>query len=267
MAAHRIIPQLGSNSFNCPHCGAQAHQSWFKAFLKAYPSQESPTVIHFEILNTIYAEDFEDDKERERFEGFRQRLEKHFITYRAHLYGQTLHSELINVTLSHCFSCDGFAVWSRDQLIHPVHNSDIVSHAEMPENIKEEFQEAADIVDRSPRGAAALLRLCIQRLMPHIGGKGENLNHDIGKLVGEGLEPEIQQAMDLWRVIGNNAVHPGQIDLQDDKATALSLFELLNLIVERKVAVPNRLKALYATLPQSAREQIERRNVKQQDNK
>lgn len=61
----------------------------------------------------------------------------------------------------------------------------------MPGDIKDDFQEAADIVGRSPRGATALLRLCIQKLMPSIGGKGKDLNADIAKLTNEGLEVEI----------------------------------------------------------------------------
>lgn len=60
-------------------------------------------------------------------------------------------------------------------------------------------------------------------------------------------------------MIGNNAVHPGQIDLKDDNATALGLFVLLNLIIERNTAVPKRIETLYATLPETALEAIERR--------
>jgi hypothetical protein len=181
------------------------------------------------------------------------------LTYRTVESSPYTHSILVNLTLSHCYSCGGFGVWIADELLYPAISSEISPHEDMPGNIKNDFQEAADIVDRSPRGAAALLRLCMQKLMPSIGGKGENLNDDITKLAEEGLEDEIQQPMDVLRVVGNNAVHPGQIDLKDDKATALSLFELLNLVIERKIAVPKRIEELYANLPTTAREAIERR--------
>ena len=98
--------------------------------------------------------------------------------------------------------------------------------------------------------------------MPGLGEKGKNLNENIASLVKKGLEGDIQQALDIVRVIGNHAVHPGQIDLNDNKAIATALFGLVNLIVERQIATPNRIKALFDGLPQSAHEQIEQRDAK-----
>jgi hypothetical protein len=94
-------------------------------------------------------------------------------------------------------------------------------HEDMPADVRSDFAEAAAIVDISPRGAAALLRLAVERLMPHLEAKAKNINDGIGQLVARGLDPKIQKALDVLRVIGNEAVHPGQIDLKDDKTTAL----------------------------------------------
>ena len=49
-------------------------------------------------------------------------------------------------------------------------------------------------------------------------------------MVAEGLNPKIQKAIDLVRVVGNNAVHPGQINLDDNSAIALKLFKIINMI-------------------------------------
>ncbi len=130
----------------------------------------------------------------------------------------------------------------------------------MPGAVKADFEEAGSILDLSPRGAAALARLCIQKLTTELGEKGENLNIDIGELVKKGLEVEVQQALDIVRVIGNNAVHPGTIDLKDDKETALTLLSLVNMIVERRIAGPKKLLNLFAGLPAGALQQIERRD-------
>ena len=66
--------------------------------------------------------------------------------------------------------------------------------------------------------------------------------------------------MDVLRVVGNNAVHPGQIELKDDKATALKLFDALNLVVERLISTPKKIGELFQGLPDGALEQIEKRD-------
>ena len=93
-----------------------------------------------------------------------------------------------------------------------------------------------------------------------MGEKGKDLNEDIASLVKKGLEEDVQKALDVVRVIGNHAVHPGQIDLKDDKPTAASLFALVNLIVERRIAIPKRIKEIYEGLPSGALEQIAKRD-------
>jgi hypothetical protein len=139
--------------------------------------------------------------------------------------------------------------------------SEIAAHEDAPQSIKLDFDEAANIVDLSPRGAAALLRLCIQKIVIELGETGKNLNADIGSLVAKGvIDTKIQQALDVVRVIGNGAVHPGQIDIKDDKATAIKLFEIVNLIVEITISTPKQIKSMYETLPESALKQIEKRD-------
>jgi hypothetical protein len=61
-------------------------------------------------------------------------------------------------------------------------------------------------------------------------------------------------------VIGNEAVHPGQLDMTDDVATALKLFTLLNLIADDRISEPKRIEELYTTLPEGKRQSIEGRN-------
>ena len=79
-------------------------------------------------------------------------------------------------------------------------------------------------------------------------------------MVQSGLAPEVQQALDALRVIPNNAVHPGELDLRDDAATAGALFGTLNFIVEQLVTRPKQLADLYRKLPPGALDQIARRD-------
>jgi hypothetical protein len=132
----------------------------------------------------------------------------------------------------------------------------------MPTACKAEYEEAADIFARSPRGAAALLRLCVQKLVGELGEDTENLNAAIGKLVEKGLPVEVQMALDSVRVIGNNAVHPGEIRIEDEPETAAALFELINLIVEDRISRPARVAGVYAKLPPTVRDAIAVRDTK-----
>ncbi|OQW39268.1 MAG: hypothetical protein A4S12_02345 [Proteobacteria bacterium SG_bin5] len=125
-----------------------------------------------------------------------------------------------------------------------------------------DYEEAGTLLQLSPRGAAALLRLSIQKLCKELGEKGRNIDDDIAALVKKGLDPRVQQALDVVRVIGNNAVHPGQIDLRDDRATAEKLFGLVNLIAEIMISQPKHVADMYESLPQNARDAIKRRDGK-----
>jgi len=129
----------------------------------------------------------------------------------------------------------------------------------LPPEVKADFEEASRIVNLSRRGAAALLRPAIQKPCSTLE-PNKKLNEAIGSLVKKGLNVQIQQALDIVRVIGNNAVHPGEINLQDDKTTAVRLFELVNLIAEQMISQPKHVKAMFDSLPETAREQIERRD-------
>jgi hypothetical protein len=78
--------------------------------------------------------------------------------------------------------------------------------------------------------------------------------------VKKGLLPSVQQALDVVRVIGNNAVHPGQIDLRDDMQTAAVLFRLVNLITDQLITAPKEAAAIYGALPTGTLDAIAKRD-------
>jgi hypothetical protein len=92
----------------------------------------------------------------------------------------------------------------------------------------------------------------------------KDLNKSIAALVGKGLPKKVQQALDVVRVIGNNAVHPGEIEINEDPAVALSLFALVNMIVENMISQPAEIDNLFASLPEGARKQIEKRDAEKE---
>ncbi|MFL1515314.1 DUF4145 domain-containing protein [Pseudomonas prosekii] len=134
-------------------------------------------------------------------------------------------------------------------------------HAELPLDCVSDFQEAREIFGSSPRGAAALLRLCLQKLCIHLGGKGSNINEDIGQLVKRGLAPQAQQALDLVRVTGNSAVHPGEISLEESPEHVIVMFEMINLIVEELIGRPRQIAEMFSNLPIGALAAIAKRDA------
>lgn len=167
-----------------------------------------------------------------------------------------------NFTYSYCSHCQERCYWYDGRMIIPSEAPVPPPHLDLPKSCLEEYNEARDIVARSPRAAAALLRLCVQKLMVELGEKGNNINDDIGSLVSKGLPVEVQQALDFCRVIGNNGVHPGEIELTDNPEIAHSLFEMLNFIVEDRVSRPKKIEDLYTSLPQGALAAVEKRDSK-----
>ncbi|HEU4739532.1 MAG TPA: DUF4145 domain-containing protein [Solirubrobacterales bacterium] len=163
-----------------------------------------------------------------------------------------------------CRNCHGKSLWNanEERCVDPVIGGGPRPHIEMPEDVKGDYEEARRIVGQSPRGASALLRLAVQKLCKDLGEKGENINEDIKSLVQKGLPEEVQEAMDSLRVIGNNAVHPGEMDLTDDTDTASALFNLLNFVVEEMIAKPKRRRGVFANLPAGVREAIKKRDGK-----
>ncbi len=160
-----------------------------------------------------------------------------------------------------CEHCKKVSFWYAEQMIIPADSPVPPPHADMPESIQTEYNEARSIFSRSPRAAVALLRLAIQKLMVELGEKGENINADIKSLVAKGLPLQVQQAFDYCRVVGNNAVHPGEINLNDSPEMGQHLFNMINFIIEDRITRPKHVAALYAKLPEAAREAIEKRDA------
>ena len=133
-------------------------------------------------------------------------------------------SPISDLRFANCFHCKDYSLWIAGMMIYPSEISVESPNPDLPENIQVDYVEAANILNQSPRGSAALLRLAIDKLTDYLKAKGKDLNAKIADLVANGLSPKIQKALDTVRVVGNNSVHPGQIDLKDNPAIANALF-------------------------------------------
>lgn len=166
-----------------------------------------------------------------------------------------------------CEHCKNYSIWFKETDSHGIQfypTSTIVEppNEDLNDGIKRLYNEAAEIKDKSPRAAAALLRLALQELCKQLGEKGKDINYDIAELVQKGLTPYVQKALDSVRVVGNNAVHPGQIDFDDNQEIVNALFGIINFIANQTITRQKEIDSFYENLPSGARQAIEKRNKK-----
>ncbi len=257
-----VSPSVKETAFNCPHCGALAKQFWSVLCVDPLDANEPlPRILRQEDKDAFNFKEIQDPVERESLLSWIDRMIAGAPYVESLEKGIYLRKRLRNCATSECFNCEKVSIWILDKLMYPVVSNVLPANADMPDDVRRDYEEAGTILNMSPRGAAALLRLAIQKLCKELGQPGENINADIKALVAAGLDKRVQQALDAVRVIGNSAVHPGIIDIRDDRATAESLFKLLNLIVDKTISEPKHVQEVYDSLPGNLLEAITKRDA------
>lgn len=258
---NHVPPSTRVTAFNCPHCGALANQMWFSLRASARRGRNPlPRIVDSEFLESIKSKKFDDPGKRAKLVSHVERLMNGWPVLNApdgENYGI---ASLDNVFVAQCFNCRDVSIWVHEKLVFPARGDAPPANPDLSADIRRDYDEASSILDLSPRGAAALLRLAIQKLCRELGEPGKDLNKDIGALAAKGIDDQVQKALDFVRVIGNNAVHPGRMDLRDDRGTAETLFMLLNLIAERTLTQDRKTDEVYEKLPEGARKAIEERD-------
>lgn len=184
-----------------------------------------------------------------------------------HFTGRILYGskEVINeLSICKCQNCGYISFWYKKELAWPLITNVEPALEEMPDDIKNLYNEARSIVQLSPKGSCAILRLALQKLCNRLVEHDENedINNAIKELVVRGLPPTLQEAMDTVRIVGNEAVHPGEINLDDNKQLAYAMFRLINIIIEKMLVEPKEIKELYYLMPKSKLQGIENRDKK-----
>jgi len=218
-------PTHVSAQFHCPHCGVFAKQRW--SHLHAGGDQYTNRYHHSNICG---------------------------LTTR----DGNLAEEW---TSSFCEHCNGMVIWFSGNIIFPKKITVEQPNADLDEEIQADYLEAANVLSDSPRSSAAILRLALQKLCKQLGEKGDNINDDIASLVKKGLNPTIQKSLDALRITGNNAVHPGELNLIEDTERVIKLFGLINFIAEKMITEPNEINSFYEGLPDGAKDAVGKRDT------
>lgn len=263
-------PSIKLRAFTCPSCGAHSSQQWFRARVDHVGTENAvpylPTVEEVKAIEANAANQRE-AKSREPMlrlaQHFRKILDGEFFIgdEKRDVYAS---AAVENLHISRCFTCHALAVWKHDALLYPPRMTAPPPNPDLSADVLRDYQEARQILDLSPRGAASLLRLAVEKICIEIGAQGKTIDQRIADLVAKGLPKQVEQALDAVRVIGNEAVHPGQLDLRDDRDTAVNLFGLVNFIAEDRISRPKQIAALYEMIPEGKRQAIEERNTKAQ---
>ena len=230
-------PSINEHSFNCPHCNVFAHQHWHQVwcaynFFGQVPGQSIDMSAETRPVLVSAKE------------------------------SQTARYQAAGMFIGRCQHCDQITVWLGKAMIYPDRGAAPPPNEDLSEDIRKDYEEAASICSKSPRGAAALLRLAMQKICGELGKSKKNLNDAIGELVQDGLHPKIQKSMDYVRVTGNDAVHPGQIDVRDNPEIAGKLFDLVNGVAQEMITREKMVDELYESLPAGKKDQIDQRDKK-----
>ena len=196
-----------------------------------------------------------------------------WVSYEPNIYYRAICSHCKKYSLWRVIKINGSGVNNGSMvgigtMLYPDFGSAPLPAEDMPEDVKKDYGEAAQIFIKSPRGAAALLRLGLQKLCIHLGEEGKNINTDIRSLVEKGVfSGQVVKVADTLRITGNNAVHPGQISDADFDRAAGKMFDLINFIVKKAITEPKELDELYQLMPENARNAAEAQDKKALESK
>lgn len=135
----------------------------------------------------------------------------------------------------------------------------------IPLQIRNDYEEACGIIDKSPKAAATLLRRCLQGMIHDFWDIHEkNLNAEITQLKDK-ISPTQWRAIDGLRSIGNIGAHMEKdvdliIDIEPQEA--IKLQKLIELLIEKWYIARHDEEALFADIAQTAEEKQEARKSK-----
>lgn len=219
-------PTFLEQKFHCIRCGVYAKQAWSTLEADGYRVIQNRVPIMAVLPKVTY-------------------------------FSEPLPNEL---SVSKCDHCSDITIWLEKKIIYPKRTTVELPNDDLSAEIKELYNEAALILNDSPRAAAALLRLALQFLLANLGGKGKSIDTDIKSIVADGVDPQVQKAMDIVRVFGNNGAHPGEIQLNEGPELVKRMFDLINFIATKMITSKREIDDLFESLPDGAKEAIEKRD-------
>ena len=132
----------------------------------------------------------------------------------------------------------------------------------IPQQIRDDYEEASQIIDKSPKAAATLLRRCLQGMIRDFWGVSEKRLIDEINAIKDKVTPSQWKAIDGLRHIGNIGAHMEKdanliVDVTSDEAT--KLLKLIELLLEKWYISRQEEEELYDSIVTIADEKAEER--------
>jgi hypothetical protein len=165
-----VPPSIDAVSFSCPHCGALASQTWYSLSADSLEKNSVPYFPDMTAVARIQTDrELGDDKRGSLVRWATRMIEGEVFTEEDPK--SRYDWRIFNLWASRCYSCNALSIWKHKSLLFPMAEVKFEPNPDLPEDIKRDFREAESILMLSPRGAAALLRLAIQKLCtPYAAG-------------------------------------------------------------------------------------------------
>lgn len=238
-----LDPQHHLLRFVCPRCGAFAAQEWRELLHERetnYGNAEFDEVR--DVGDEVWTEEHDDEE----------------------ALGKLWEASL-------CSGCNEHSLWIEGKLAFPTIRTDASvpdPSADMPDDARELYLEAAAVLPHSRRAAAALCRASLERLARHLTPelKGKNLD---GRLLAlsKRTTGSTTRALLFIRHVGNTALHGAKdgdesaviyLDAPEDDVVGMlfvTIVELVNELITR----PRIIERSFELVPVQVREDFERK--------
>lgn len=174
--------------------------------------------------------------------------------------------------MSECLSCEHRTVWRHDVIIYPLVSPAPTASADMPDEVRPLYEEAAAVAAVSPRAGAALARATLERLLKRLdpdAPKKSQLDDFIVRVLPH-VNVATGKLLTLIRHVGNKSLHVEDVPdeaivllLSDEDADILGvLFQTINDVVEELITRPNQADLLYEAVPATVRAAAEAKAAK-----
>ncbi|MCS1408356.1 MAG: hypothetical protein M2R45_01531 [Verrucomicrobia subdivision 3 bacterium] len=148
------LPRLNAEAFRCPHCNIFAQQRWVKPY-----DLHDITIHTLSNLLLDYRRKI-DIRKQATIEDFLSLAQTELLRY--------LDSNYIipdNFSFAKCIRCHKYSLWLNSDMIYPASTPFPAPNEDFNDDIKELCCEAAVIFNASPRASAAMMRLCVEKIL------------------------------------------------------------------------------------------------------